>query len=96
MWCRTWFDATTRQTRRASLGTDDLAAAERALAEWITRNVPTDRADPREITLARVFARYYERHGQHIIGSGAQRISLAMMLRFLPEGITVGELTLDT
>jgi integrase len=94
-WCRTWFDAETRQTRRASLGTDDLAAAERALAEWITRNVATDRAEPREITLARVFARYYERHGQHLVGASAQRISLAMMLRYLPEGITVGELNRD-
>jgi integrase len=95
MWCRTWFDAATRQTCRASLGTDDLAAAEHALAEWITRNVATDRADPRDITLARVFVRYQQRHGQHLVGAGSQRISLAMMLRHLPEGITVGELTLD-
>ncbi len=95
MWCRTWFDPTTRQTRRASLGTDDLAAAEQALAEWITRNVPTDRAEPHDLTLARVFVRYQERHGQHLVGAGAQRISLTMMLRHLPEGITVGELTLD-
>jgi hypothetical protein len=41
MWCRTWFDATTRQTRRASLGTDDVEAAGRELAGWITKNVGT-------------------------------------------------------
>ena len=34
---------------------------------------------PNEITLARVFVRYYERHGKHIIGAEAQRVSLAMM-----------------
>ncbi len=95
MWCRTWFDATTRQTRRASLGTSDIAAAELALAEWITRNVPTDRADPRDVTVARVFVRYQERHGQHLAGAGSQRISLALMLKHLPDGIAVSELTLD-
>jgi integrase len=94
-WCRTWFDATTRQTRRSSLGTDDLAEAEQRLAEWIARNVATDRAEPKDITLARIFVRYQERHGQHLVGAGSQRISLAMMLRFLPPGMTVAELTLD-
>jgi integrase len=94
-WCRTWFDAQSRQTRRASLGTDDLAAAECALAEWITKNVPTDRASPRDVTIARIFVRYQEKHGQHLVGAGSQRISLAMMLRHLPEGMTVAELTLD-
>ena len=95
VWCRTWFDAAARQTRRASLGTGDLAAAERALAEWIARNVPADRADPRAVTVARVFVRYQQQHGRHLAGAAAQRISLALMLRHLPEGITVGELTLD-
>lgn len=94
-WCRTWFDPATRQTRRSSLGTEDLAAAERALAQWIAANVAADRAEPKNLTLARAFIRYQERHAQHVIGSGSQRISLSMMLRFLPAGITVGELTLD-
>ena len=44
MWCRTWFDAATRQTRRASLGIDDLQAATLELARWITQNVGTNRA----------------------------------------------------
>lgn len=94
-WCRTWFDSDTRQTRRASLGTDDLAAAERALAEWITRHVAPQRAEPAAITVARIFARYFERHGRHVIGADAQRRSLAQMLTHLPEGITVAELTRD-
>jgi hypothetical protein len=95
VWCRTWFAADTRQTCRASLGTDDLAAAGIALAQWVTTNVGTDRAAPNEITLARVFVRYYERHGKHIIGAKAQRVSLAMMLKGVPEGITVAAFTRD-
>lgn len=81
MWHRTWRDSATRQTRRASLGAGDLAAAERALAEWITQEVATSRADPRDVTLGRVFARYHHQHGKHTVGAGSQRISLAMILR---------------
>ena len=95
VWCRTWFDADTRQTCRASLGTDDFAVAGIALAQWITTNVGTDRAAPNDITLARVFARYHERHGKHIVGAEAQRVSLAMMLKAVPEGITVASFTLN-
>ena len=95
VWCRTWFDTDTRQTCRASLGTDDLAAAGIALAQWITNNVATERAAPNGVTLGRVFARYHERHGRHRIGAAAQRVSLAMILRAVPEGMTVGGFTLD-
>jgi integrase len=95
IWCRTWFDAKTRQTCRASLGTRDLATAGIALAQWITNNVATDHAAPGDVTLARVFARYHERHGQHQIGADAQRVSLAMILKAVPEGMTVGAFTLD-
>ena len=95
IWCRTWFDTDTRQTCRASLGTDDFAAAGIALAQWITTNVGPDRAAPNEITLARVFVRYHKRHGKHVIGAEAQRVSLAMILRVLPEGLTVAAFTLD-
>ncbi len=94
-WYRTWFDGTTRQTRRASLGTGNLAEAERRLAEFITKSVPISRADPVSVMLVHVFVRYNERHGRHTIGAASQRTSLLMMLRYLPEGITVGELTLD-
>ena len=94
-WCRTWFDPATRQTRRSSLGTDDLGEAEQRLAEWIARNVAPVRAAPADLTIARAFVRYFDRHGRHLVGAGAQRISLALMLRFLPPGITVAEVTLD-
>jgi hypothetical protein len=95
MWCRTWFDPKTGQTCRASLGIDDFAAAGIALAQWIAANVGTDRASPRDISVGRVFARYQQRHGQHVIGADAQRVSLAMILKAVPEGLTVGGFTLD-
>jgi integrase len=95
VWCRTWFDPATRQTCRASLGTIDLAAAGIELARWVTTNVGTNRAAPADITIARVFARYHERHGRHTIGGDAQRVSLAMILKGMPEGMSVGEFTLD-
>jgi integrase len=94
-WCRTWFDPNTRQTCRASLGIDDFAAAGLALAQWVTLNVGTDRAAPDDVTLGRTFGRYYERHGKYLAGTEAQRVSLAMILRAVPEGMTVASFTLE-
>jgi hypothetical protein len=84
MWCRTWFDPITRQTRRSSLGTDDPSTAEKALAAWVAREVPTVRADPSDVELARVVLRY---DGEHIrklgaAGAAAQRRSLRMVLEY--------------
>ncbi|UFN49260.1 site-specific integrase [Roseomonas sp. OT10] len=45
--------------------------------------------------LATVFARYYEKHAQHIVGAGNQRGNLRVMLETLPMGITVAELNLE-
>jgi len=37
-WCRTWFDKRTRQTKRASLGSDDFQQAQLNLYKWIVNN----------------------------------------------------------
>ena len=95
MYYRTWFDPESRQTRRASLGTDDLGAAGRALAEWITTNVAPRQADPREVTLGGVFARYYQAFGRNRTGASAQRISLRMVLDEVSKGMAVAELTVS-
>ncbi len=92
-WCRTWFDPDTRQTRRASLGVDDLDAAKIALAEWFTLNVTLWQQHPRDVPLASVFARYYQHHGQTVRSGAINRRNLRQMLDLLPEGITVGELS---
>ena len=94
-WCRTWFDPDARQTRRASLGTDDFAEACVALAAWVTQHIPGRHEDARDTTLARVFVRYQQQHGRHIVGADAQRRSLAVVLRHIPEGMAVAEFTLD-
>jgi integrase len=94
-WCRTWFDPGTRQTRRASLGTENLEQAKFVLAEWVTRNVALRREQPRDVPIAVVFARYYEKHAQSAIGADIQRGNLRTMLGVLPEGITVAELNLE-
>ena len=92
-WCRTWFDPAARQTRRASLGTDDLAEAERRLAAWVAANTAPKQAAPSDIVLGVAFLRYYEHHARHLRGAEAQRISLAMILRHVPPGITAAEFT---
>ncbi len=95
-WCRTWFDPATRQTRRASLGTDDLDAAKIALAQWFTLNVTLRQQHPRDVPLASVFARYFQHHGKDVRSAGINRRNLYLMLTALPEGITVGDLTLES
>ncbi|MFT8247331.1 tyrosine-type recombinase/integrase [Roseomonas sp. BN140053] len=94
-WCRTWFDADARQTRRASLGTDDFEQAQLALAEWVTRNVTLRQQQPRDVPVATVFARYYDKHARHVIGASVQQANLRVMLETLPAGITVAELNLE-
>lgn len=97
MWCRCWYDPASRQTRRASLGTSDLREAERALAEWIAREVPTVRGEPADVGLARAFLRYEEGHIRRKLakaGAAAQRRSLGMILAHAPDGATVAGLTI--
>ena len=93
-WCRTWFDPDTRQTRRASLGTDDPGAARVALAQWVTLNVTIPQQHPRDVALATVFARYYQQHGKNTRSGPINRRNLFQVLTVLPEGVTVGELSL--
>lgn len=93
-WCRTWFDPATRQTRRASLGTESFEDAKRALAEWVTLNARRQVQQPREASLGEVFARYWHAHGRHVRSAVQQQRNLFLILERLPEGITVAELTL--
>ena len=95
VWCRTWFDVASRQTSRASLGTDDLAAARITLAKWVTLHGHRAAQQPRDVLMGDVFARYYEKHGQHTAGAGVQRRNLFVALERMQEGITVAEFTLD-
>lgn len=94
-WCRTWFDARTRQTRRASLGTEDFGRAHLILAEWVTLHGRRDREQSKEVPLADVFVRYMHQHGSGTVGKVQQRRNLFLVLDALPEGITVAEFTME-
>ncbi len=95
VWCRTWFDGASRQTCRASLGTDDLAAARLALARWVTLYGHRAAQQPRDVLILDVFARYMEKHGRHTVGAGVQRRNLFIAGERMREGATVAEFTLD-
>jgi len=94
-WYRMWFDPTSRQTCRKSLGTGDFEAAKVMLAQFVTLNVAGRDQHPRNVVLATVFARYQENHGQTVRSADINRHNLIQMIEALPEGITVDELTLD-
>ena len=65
-WCRTWFDTAIRQTRRASLGTNDLERAKVALAEWYVKYANLKDAQPDDVLVETVMARYYDKHGRSL------------------------------
>jgi len=95
VWCRTWFDPRTRQTSRASLGTDDPEAARLALAEWVTMNGRRGQQEAGKAFLADVFVRYQQQHARHTRGANVQRRNLVLILERLPAGLAVAELTLE-
>jgi integrase len=94
-WCRTWFDAVTRQTRRSSLGTDDVRAAERALLEWVTFNEVIGRHDrqPQRLLFATLALRYWQHHGQHVAMSPSIKRILALWTERFGEA-TVAEMSM--
>ena len=62
-WCRTWFDQTTRQTKRISLRTTDFDEAKQRLTDWFVLNHTKQEEKVEDVLLAEVFARFYEQHG---------------------------------
>ena len=81
-WYRCWFDAATRQTRRVSLGTTDLAQAKQKLDDWFIDNRRPSNEPPEEACLAEILGRYWQGHGQHLASPERTRISLAYWLDF--------------
>ena len=65
-WYRTWFDSEARQTRRISLATDDLEMAKQALNEWFILHHTKTEQKAADVSLAELFARYYEHHGSKL------------------------------
>ncbi len=93
-WCRTWYDANTRQTRRASLGTEDIREAQLALADWVTTN-QTLRQEPLDaLFLETVLVRYYENHASRLRSAESARHALRKWSDYFA-GATVSELTVQ-
>ena len=94
-WCRTWFDAGARQTRRSSLGTDDFHEAERRLLEWVTFNEVLGRQErqPQRLLFATLALRYWQHHGQHVAMAPSIKRILALWTERFPEA-TVAELNM--
>lgn len=90
-WCRTWYDADTRQTKRASLGTDDFQAAKIALAEWVVRHAKLGKQTPQDTPLEQVLVRYWHRKGKELKSKEVTEIALAYWSEFFA-GSVVSEL----
>jgi integrase len=67
----TWFDAATRQTKRASLGTDNLQEAEIRLAEFVAKRARVCDQGQGEPQLASVLVRYWHGHVCRTDASGS-------------------------
>lgn len=91
-WCRTWYDTTTRQTRRASLGTSDLQEGKLKLWEWFAANGRVSQQAPQESPLELVLVRYWEHHARSLPSAETAKIALSYWSDFFP-GATVAEVT---
>jgi hypothetical protein len=80
--CGTWFDAATRQTRRASLGTDDFQQAELKLAAWIAKNAEVRNQHPADLPLATVLTRYWHGHAINLPSADQAKIELRYSTEF--------------
>ena len=66
----TWFDSDSRQTRRVSLGTEDLREAEIRLAEFVSKHARMQDEAPTETAIATVLTRYWHGHVSKIDSQG--------------------------
>jgi integrase len=93
-WCRTWFDAATRQTRRASLGTEDFREAQLRLAAWVTRDGQIRDQHPAKLPLATLFTRYWHNHAEKLPSADQARIALRYWTDFFRDAV-VADVTPD-
>lgn len=91
-WCRTWYDPTTRQTRRESLGTADFQEGKLRLWEWFAKNGRVGQQQPQDAALAMVLVRYWERHARELPSAEFAKIALRYWTDFWGES-TVSQVT---
>ena len=93
MWYATWFDKRTRQTKRHSLGVDDVREAEVRLAEFVAKRSQPHNQEPTETALAAVLLRYWHGHASKIASHVQARIALSLWNDFWCEA-TISELSI--
>jgi hypothetical protein len=91
-WCVCWFDPATRQTRRASLRTEDFQIAKVRLAEHVTKHETLRDIKPDAVLLEAILIRYWEEHAKTIPSAEQARFALAKWSDHFC-GVTVSELT---
>jgi hypothetical protein len=71
-WCRTWYDRSSQQTRRASLGTADFHEASVLLANWVVENGKSN-ADIRQdkVLIEAVLINYWNEHAKNLPSASA-------------------------
>jgi len=93
MWYATWYDQRTRQTKRLSLGVEDVRDAEVRLAEFVTMRSQPRNQEPTETALAAVLLRYWHGHASKIASHVQARIGLRLWNEFWGEA-TISELAI--
>jgi len=82
MWCRCWYDATTRQTRYASLGTPDEQEAGRRLAAWVVEQGAVIQQRAADVTVEALMQRHMVQHASKLRSAAAVRYSMAFWCEF--------------
>lgn len=75
-WCRTWYDAATRQTKRTSLGTDDFQAAKLKLWEWFAKHGRMPQQQAQDTPLDMILVRYYQQHASALPSADVAKVAL--------------------
>lgn len=91
-WCRTWYDGSSRQTKRASLGTADFRDAKLKLAEWVVGQGAMPDNRPGSVALEAVLIRYYQQHACARRSGKQARYALRRWSDFFPAAV-VAEIT---
>lgn len=91
-WCRTWYDAKSRQTRRVSLGTSDFQEASLALAQIAIVDQRPVEGRPDDVLIEEVLLRFWEHHGRHSVSAVNLKREIALWQEFWA-GKTVAEIT---
>jgi len=84
-WCRTWYDDATRQTKRSSLRETNFERAKEVLTDWFIKNRTINKALPESVTLAEIFAPFYEKHASKLASSYQAQLALRYWLDFFAD-----------